>query len=135
MNKVKSQEPYLRYACHYNLSLYNFNPIFWMLVLIKKQYNKTLKYQALEIVHRFIPKLIIVTLGLHSQSWSINPIRCGERGGLHGLPLRIIIRHSAPTNSKFLDFSQLHSYLHLEKSFFTFFCTFYKKKYQHFFLP
>ena len=36
-----------------------------------------------------------------------------------------ISRHSvvdAPTNSKFLGFSQLHPYFHLVKSFFTFFC-------------
>ena len=42
----------------------------------------------------------------------------------------IISPHSlrdAPTNSKFLDFSQLHPYFHLVKSFFTFFCNFYKK--------
>ena len=80
-----------------------------------------MKYQALEIVHGFVPKLIIVTLELYSESWSINPIICGGRGGLHRLPLRIIIRHyvgNAPINSKFPDFSQLHSYLHLVKSFF-----------------
>jgi hypothetical protein len=42
-------------------------------------------------------------------------------GGPHGLPLGIISHHSvgdAPTiatNSKFLDFSNLHPYLHLVK--------------------
>ena len=40
-------------------------------------------------------------------------------------------RHSvvdAPTNSRFLDFSQLHLNFHLVKSFFApFFCNFYKK--------
>ena len=39
----------------------------------------------------------------------------------------------APTNSKFLDFSQLHLYFHLVKSFFTFFCIFYKKNTVKFF--
>ena len=51
-------------------------------------------------------------------------------GGPHGPPLGVISCHSvgdAPTNSKFLDFSQLHPYFHLVKSFFTFFCNFYKK--------
>ena len=51
-------------------------------------------------------------------------------GGPHGPPLGVISCHSvvdAPTNSKFLDFSQLHLYFHLVKSFFTFFCNFYKK--------
>ena len=51
-------------------------------------------------------------------------------GGPHGPPLGVISCHSledAPNNSKFLDFSQLHLYFHLVKSFFTFFCNFYKK--------
>ena len=51
-------------------------------------------------------------------------------GGLARPPLGVISCHSvedAPTNSKFLDFSQLHPYFHLVKSFFTFFCNFYKK--------
>ena len=34
----------------------------------------------------------------------------------------------APTNSKFLDFSQLHPYFHLVKSFFIFFCNFHNKQ-------
>ena len=47
-----------------------------------------------------------------------------------GPPLDVISCHSvrdAPTNSKFIEFSQLHLYFHLVKSFFTFFCNFYKK--------
>ena len=51
-------------------------------------------------------------------------------GGFARTPLGIISRHSvgdAPTNSKFLDFSQLHPYFHLVNSFFIFFCNFYKK--------
>ena len=51
-------------------------------------------------------------------------------GGPHGPTLGVISCHSvgdAPTNSKFLDFSQIHPYFHLVKSFFTFFCNFYKK--------
>ena len=47
-------------------------------------------------------------------------------GGSGQTPLGIISRHSlgdAPTNSKFLDFSQFNPYF----SFFTFFCNFYKK--------
>ena len=45
-------------------------------------------------------------------------------------PLGVISCHSvgdAPTNSKFLDFSNKHPYFHLVKSFFTFFCNFYEK--------
>ena len=51
-------------------------------------------------------------------------------GGLARPSLGVISRHSvgdAPTNSKFLDFSQFDPYFHLVKSFFTFFCNFYKK--------
>ena len=51
-------------------------------------------------------------------------------GAVRTDPLDVISCHSvvdAPTNSKFLDFSQLHLYFHLVKSFFTFFCNFYKK--------
>ena len=50
---------------------------------------------------------------------------------LHGPPLGVISCHSvvdAPTNSKFLDFSQLHLYFHLVKSFFTFFFVISTKK-------
>ena len=51
-------------------------------------------------------------------------------GGSARTPLGDISCHSvvdAPTNSKFLDFSLLHLYFYLVKSFFTFFCNFYKK--------
>ena len=51
-------------------------------------------------------------------------------GGPHGPPLGVISCHfvgDAPTNPKFLDFSQFDPYFHLVKSFFTFFCNFYKK--------
>ena len=57
-------------------------------------------------------------------------------GGFARTPLGVIRSHSvvdAPTNSKFLDFSQLHLYFHLVKSFFTFFCIFYKKNTVKFF--
>ena len=53
-----------------------------------------------------------------------------QGGGFVRIPLGIIYHHSvgdAPTNSKFLDFSNKHPYFHLVKSFFTFFCNFYKK--------
>ena len=50
----------------------------------------------------------------------------GGRGGADPpLALSDFVR-DAPTNSKFLDFYQLHPYFHLIKSFFTFFCDFYK---------
>ena len=45
-------------------------------------------------------------------------------------PLGVISHHSvgdAPTNPKFLDFSQFDPYFHLVKSFFIFFCNFFKK--------
>ena len=64
----------------------------------------------------------------------INPIPCG--GGPHGPPLGVISCHSvgdAPTNPKFLDFSQFDPYFHLVKSFFTFFCNFYEKNAVKFF--
>ena len=51
-------------------------------------------------------------------------------GGLARPPLGVISCHSlvdAPTNPKFLDFSQFDPYFHLVKSFFIFFCNFYKK--------
>ena len=51
-------------------------------------------------------------------------------GGLARPPLGVISCHSvvdAPTNPKFLDFSNKHPYFHLVKSFFIFFCNFYKK--------
>merc|ERR1712051_507385 len=57
-------------------------------------------------------------------------------GGFARTPLGVIRSHSvvdAPTNSKFLDFSQLHLYFHLVKSFVTFFCIFYKKNTVKFF--
>ena len=42
----------------------------------------------------------------------------------------------APTNPKFLDFSQFDPYFHLVKSFFIFFCNFYKKNaVKNFFQP
>ena len=53
--------------------------------------------------------------------------------------LGVISCHSvvdAPTNPKFLDFSQFDPYFHLVKSFFIFFCNFYKKNGMKFiFLP
>ena len=52
------------------------------------------------------------------------------RGGSHEPPLGVISHPSegdAPTNPKFLDFSQFDPYFHLVKSFFIFFCNFYKK--------
>ena len=61
------------------------------------------------------------------------------QGGSGKTPLGVISCHSvgdAPTNSKFLDFSNKHSYFHLVKSFFTFFCNFYKKiTVKNFFCP
>ena len=51
------------------------------------------------------------------------------RGGSHEPPLGVFSHHSvgdAPTNPKFLDFYQFDPYFHLVKSFFTFFCNFYK---------
>ena len=45
-------------------------------------------------------------------------------GGSHEPPLGVISHHSvgdAPTNPKFLDFSQFDPYFHLVKSFFIFF--------------
>ena len=51
-------------------------------------------------------------------------------GGSHEPPLGIISHHSvgdAPTNPKFLDFSQFDPYFHLVKSFFIFFVTSTKK--------
>ena len=51
-------------------------------------------------------------------------------GGSHEPPLGVISHHSvgdAPTNPKFLDFSQFDPYFHLVKSFFTFFCFFCRK--------
>ena len=50
--------------------------------------------------------------------------------GLSRPPLDVISRHfvgDAPTNSKFLDFSNKHPYFHLVKSFFIFFCNFHQK--------
>ena len=49
-------------------------------------------------------------------------------------PLGVISCHSvgdAPTNSKFLDFSNKHPYFHLVKSFFTFSFYFLQKNYLH----
>ena len=60
---------------------------------------------------------------------SVNPMWPGG-GGLARPPLGVISCHSvedAPTNSKFLDFSQFDPYFHLVKSVFTFFCNFYPK--------
>ena len=51
-------------------------------------------------------------------------------GGSHEPPLGVISHHSvgdAPTNPKFLDFSQFDPYFHLVKSFFIFFGNFYQK--------
>ena len=56
--------------------------------------------------------------------------------GPHGPPLGVISCHSvvdAPTNPKFLDFSQFDPYFHLVKSFFIFFCNFYEKNAVKFF--
>ena len=41
--------------------------------------------------------------------------------------LSTALLEDAPTNFKFLDFSQFDPYFHLVKSVFTFFCTFYRK--------
>ena len=62
------------------------------------------------------------------QFWSLTLLDVG--GGPHGPTLGVISCHSvgdAPTNSKFLDFSQWNPYFHLVKQFFTFFIHFYKK--------
>jgi len=62
------------------------------------------------------------------QSFSLTLFHAG--GGLAGPLLGVISCHSvvdAPTNPKFLDFSQFDPYFHLVKSFFIFFENFYKK--------
>ena len=51
------------------------------------------------------------------HNYTLNPITPGG-GGLARPPLGVISCHSvvdAPTNSKFLDFSQLHPFFHLIK--------------------
>ena len=62
-------------------------------------------------------------------NWLVHPPQ-------NGSPLGVISCHSvgdAPTNSKFLDFSNKHPYFHLVKSFFTFFFTSKKKMASKFF--
>jgi hypothetical protein len=57
-------------------------------------------------------------------------------GGSHEPPLGIISHHSvgdAPTNPKFLDFSQFDPYFHPGKVIFHFFCNFFKKNAVKFF--
>ena len=49
---------------------------------------------------------------------------CGG-GGLDVISCQSVV--DAPTNSKFLDFSQFDPYFHLVKSFFNSFCNFLKK--------
>ena len=66
---------------------------------------------------------------------TFNPIPCGGEVP-HRPPLGVISCHfvgDAPTNPKFLDFSQFDPYFHLVKSFFTFFCNFYEKNAVKFF--
>ena len=59
------------------------------------------------------------------QFWSLTLLDVGARGP-HGPTLGVISCHSVG-DSKFLDFSHLHPYFYLVKSFFTFFCNFHKK--------
>ena len=64
------------------------------------------------------------------QNWSVNLTLYHAGGGLARPPLGVISCHSvvdAPTNPKFLDFSNKHPYFHLVKSFFIFFVTSTKK--------
>ena len=52
------------------------------------------------------------------------------------IPLGVISHHSvgnAPTNPKFIEFSQFDPYFHLVKLFFIFFCNFQKKRPSKFF--
>jgi hypothetical protein len=61
-----------------------------------------------------------------------------REGGLATHPLGVISCHSAvdaPTNPKFLDFSQFGPYFHLVKLFFIFFVTSKKNRRQNFFQP
>ena len=80
-----------------------------------------LKLKKLEIE---ITKVTFIVPFLKVVYWGPFLTLLDAGGGLARPPLGVISRHSvgdAPTNSKFLDFSQFDPYFHLVKSFFTFF--------------
>ena len=72
---------------------------------------------------RFMREIVIFGMWFYKWSKSILWLICYHSETYKARPCPFIqkIILDAPTNSKFLDFSQLHPYFHLVKSFFTFF--------------